>query len=102
MNNVYATVFLLRALGLTLHPEKSIIIPIQIIDFFGFIINSTDMTISLSEQKFSAIKAKTLDVLDSKKLTIGDLASVIGSLMAAFPAVKYGRVHYRHLPFPRS
>ena len=53
--NVSVTVHLLQKLGFTIHPDKSILIPTQIIVFLGFVINSLDMTISLTLEKIGKI-----------------------------------------------
>ena len=44
--NINATIKLLTSLGFTIHVEKSIIHPTQIITFLGFVINSKTMHIS--------------------------------------------------------
>ena len=40
-----------QELGFVIHPEKSQIVPTQEIKFLGFIINSREMTISLTPQR---------------------------------------------------
>ena len=40
--NVWVTVHLLQKLGFTIHQDKSILIPTQILVFLGFVINSLD------------------------------------------------------------
>ena len=94
-NNVIHTVQLLRSLGFTIHFDKSQLDPVQKIEFLGFVIDSQNMTLKLSEEKSSKIKDKIGKILLSKEPTIRDLASVIGSIVAAFPAVPYGKLHYR-------
>lgn len=42
---------LLDSLGFVTHPEKSIFEPSQIIEFLGFIINSTEMSLQLTPAK---------------------------------------------------
>ena len=49
-NNIRATVALLRELGFTIHPEKSVLVPIKQIIFLGFVIDSEKMTITLTEE----------------------------------------------------
>ena len=57
LNSLLACKSLFTSLGLHIHPEKSLDIPSQIATVLGFIINSLDMTISLTtERKTSLIE----------------------------------------------
>ena len=47
---------LMDDLGLTVHPENSVIVPTPCIEFVGFIIKSVDMTVRLSPHKAVEIK----------------------------------------------
>ena len=49
--NIKDTMELADSVGLTIHPEKSIIIPTQSIEFVGFILDSRDMTLRLATRK---------------------------------------------------
>ena len=93
-DNGNATVDLLQFLGFTIHPEKSVLVPTQEIEFLGFVLNSVEMKIKLTDCKSSKIISK---LLYKGKQTIRDLASVIGSLVATFPVLPYGKLHYREL-----
>ena len=93
-DNVNATVDLLQFLGFTIHPEKTVLVPSQEIEFLGFVLNSVEMKIKLTDCKSSKIISK---LLYKGKQTIRDLASVIGSLVATFPVLPYGKLHYREL-----
>ena len=42
---------MLRSLGFTIHSEKPVLKPTQNLTYLGFIINSKDMTLKLTEQK---------------------------------------------------
>ena len=59
VENLRDTVQLMDDLGLTVHPEKSVIVPTQCIEFVGFIINSVDMTVRLSPHKSLFFTVKT-------------------------------------------
>ena len=80
-----------------LQGNNSEIIPKQQITFFGVIIESLDMTITLSNEK----KQKFLKLCTATRLahtlTIGELAKLIGNLVASMKAVPYGRLFYRQL-----
>ena len=43
--------FLFYHLGLTINLKKSVLSPTQVVEFLGVIVNSLDMTFSLSEKK---------------------------------------------------
>ena len=45
MQNILDTVSLMDGLGLTVHPEKSVVIPVQCIELKGFLIDSVTMTV---------------------------------------------------------
>ena len=64
--NVVDTMTLMAKLGLTLHLEKSVIEPTQTIEHLGFTLNSMNMTVSLTEEKFSKIREKCLNVKSEK------------------------------------
>ena len=96
LENVKATVALLRKLGFTIHWQKSQLMPVQELEFLGFLINSKDMTIKLTDNKIHAIREKIAKFLEMKKQQIKDLASVIGTVISTFPAIPYGKMHYRN------
>ncbi len=97
INNINDTITLLRSLGFTIHADKSVLQPTQKIEFLGFIVNSNEMTIKLSEKKTNAVKNKIESFLLSQKRTIRELASLIGSIVSCFPAEPLGKLHYRSL-----
>ena len=51
LKNVNDTIIMLRSSGITIHPEKSVLKPTQKLIYLGFIINSKDMTLKLTEEK---------------------------------------------------
>jgi len=97
LQNTCDTVNLLRSLGFTIHAEKSTLIPKQIITFLGFEFNSIKMTINLTTNKKQKILKLCIEILSSSTFKIQMLASIIGNLVASFPAVPLGRLFYRHL-----
>ena len=97
LNNVLATVELMMALGFVVHPEKSVFTPTQRIVYLGMIIDSTDMSVTLTEEKIQGILQACKDLMKAKLITIRDLAKAIGKVIASFPAVKYGPLHFRHM-----
>ncbi len=92
---------LLQLAGFLLHRDKSVSEPTQTITYLGFIICSTSMTISLPREKEDKIRTtvtKALtDASNNVPWTIREAAQLIGWLLAAIPAVKYGQGHFQSL-----
>lgn len=101
-NNVDRTISLVDGLGLTVHPEKSILNPTQHIDFVGFTLNSVDMTVMLTIQKCENIIMECKKVLSKKSITIRDFAKLIGKMVASAPGVKYAPLYYKSLEIQRD
>ena len=97
LQNIEATVSLLESLGFAIHEGKYIMNPTQEIDFLGFVFNSVTMTISMTKGKTEAILLKIRRFLKNKSPAIRELASVIGSAISLFPAIPFGKLHYRAL-----
>ena len=93
--NVTSTFKLLKKLGFEIS-DKSMMQPTKNLEHLGFILNSTDMSISLSEEKRNNIILLLSDSL-KKQLSARDIAKITGTLVATFPAVEYGRLYYRDL-----
>ena len=97
LQNIEATVSLLESLGFAIHEGKSILNPTQEIEFLGFVFNSVTMTISITKGKTEAIILEIRRFLENKSPTIRELASVIGSVILRFPAIPFGKLHYKAL-----
>ena len=95
--NITATVELFTKLGFVVHSDKSVFEPTQEIEFLGFIINSLNMSVTLSTAKAAKVQNACQDLLDSKHITIRDVTPVIGLLVSSFPAAQYGELYYRRL-----
>ena len=89
-NAVLATVTLITNLGFFMYLEKSKFFPSQVIEFLGFIINSKELTVSLSEFKQNDIRAILKEVKIRGKLVIRTLAKLIGKLEAVLPGIQHG------------
>ena len=87
----------MQFLGFTIHPEKSVRVPTQEIEFLGFVLNSVGIAIKLTDYRSGKIISKIKKLRYEENQTIRDLASVIGSLVATFPVLPYGKLHYREL-----
>ena len=95
-HNVKVTLTTLKKLGFEIS-EKSTLTPHTQLEHLGFVLNSENMTISLSESKREQITQLILSSLHSTSLTVRDVAKLVGTLIASFPAVKYGLLYHREL-----
>ena len=55
------------------------------------------MTVTLTPERASDMISCCLTIVKKETVTIRDLAKVIGKIVASFPAVMYGPLHYRQL-----
>ena len=102
LNSLHACKSLFTSLGLLIHPEKSLDIPSQIATVLGFIINSLDMTISLTTEKKTSLIELCHKTMQSNQITIRDLARLNGKLVSSFPGVAYGPLFYRDLEMAKT
>ena len=66
-DNVNTAVDVLQFLGFTIHPEKSVLVPTQEIEFLGFVLNSVEMKIKLIDCKPGKIILKIKKLLKKNK-----------------------------------
>jgi len=76
---------------------KSVLIPTQCITFLGFVLNSNEMTVSLTPTKAIKLQSKAVELLNTPSPTIRAVSEVIGLMVASFPGVMYGPLYYRQL-----
>ena len=77
-------------LGFAINESKSVFTPTQNLEFFGVIIDTVQFKVFLTEEKVEKIKYFCCYVLDSQKLTIRELSSLIGLFVHAFNAIVPG------------
>ena len=94
-SNVIDTVKLLDALGFVSHPKKSVFIPTQTLVFWGFLLNSINMTVSLTSEKAKKLKSAVSCLLSCETPSIREVAQVLGLIISSFPGVMYGPLHFR-------
>ena len=95
--NLRVTLNLLTELGFIVNMNKSVLTPIQDLEFLGFHINSQRMELYLSDHKKKKIARAAALTKVKDRVTIRDFASVIGTVVASFPAVRYGKMRYRNM-----
>ena len=102
LENVIQTVKISRQAGFVVHPDKSQFIPVQILEYLGFILNTINMTVRLTKEKVVAIKDFISVIIKSDQIAIELLATLVGKLVATFPGVTYGKLYYRQLDIEKS
>ena len=95
MININATINLISSLGFSIHTSKSGVIPTQKTEYLGFLIDSKDMKISLTNKKAEHLTLKIKKFLVNKSPKITQLASIIGSVISIFHIVPLGKMYYR-------
>ena len=60
-------------------------------------LNSIDMTVSLTEAKVATLKQTAQLVLDKSDLPIRLAAKLIGHMVSCLPGVEFGELFYRQL-----
>ena len=76
-DNVNAPVDLLQFLGCTIHPEKSVLVPTQEIEFLRFVLNSVKIKINRIDCKSDKVISKTKKLLHKEKQTPKHIISKI-------------------------
>lgn len=99
--NVTYALHLLDSLGLTVNLDKSVLTPTQEIVFLGVILNSVDMTATLTPRKKECIKAQGLFLLN-RDVSLLALSSFIGMVVASDPAVELAPLRYKYLEIIRN
>ena len=103
LNHTKQVISLLESLGFRINYKKSIIIPTQNLEFLGFIIDSTSMSLALPVGKIQSIKSSARKLLRAKgTISIRQLSRFIGLCTSAKYAVPQAPLHYRLLQFPRN
>ena len=88
---------LFRSVGFYINYDKSELYPMQEIEHLGFVLNSTRMTVTLTEGKRVKLINKCRQVLADNGLTIRSVAELIGLIVSSFTGADYGRLHFRQL-----
>ena len=90
-------IFLLQHLGFVLNVEKSILNPVQEIEFLGVRINSLKMCLSFPKEKVLKIQSQCQDVHAKGQVTVHKLTELLGLLASTIQAVLPAQVNVRYL-----
>ena len=90
-------IFLLQHLGFVINSKKSVLTPVQEIEFLGLKINSVNLEISLTEERIQKVKTKCQNLLKEPATSILELTRVTGSFTSTIQAVLPARLLCRYL-----
>lgn len=88
---------LLESLGFIINYNKSSLKPPQSCQYLGFILNSRELSLELTEKKKEKIGNLLNQFTDKKSYEIRDIAQLLGVLTAASPAVAYSLLYTKRL-----
>ena len=87
----------LDSLGLTISVGKSCLVPSQRIEFLGFILDSVLMSVRLTVIKREKIQALGTKLVNDVEVSLRELSSFIGSLVASEHGVPRAPLRYKYL-----
>ena len=97
VNSVDFTENLFKSLGFYINVNKSVTIPTQELEHLGFLLNSVNMTVTLTKRKVDNLICKCKQILSESALTIRSVAELIGLMVSSVTGVEFGPLHYRFL-----
>ena len=100
--NVSNTYTLFGDLGFNVSKEKSVTQPTQVLEHSGFVLNSINMTMSLTREKIDSITRLAQDILRRPTCSIREAAQLIGTLVSCSPGVEYGPLFYKQLKIEKK
>ena len=81
-------VFLLEALGFIINQEKSLLSPVQEIEFLGLMVDSLAIQLKLPGDKLRQIRKEAAQLLTCEAVSARQLSQFIGKLNAASQAIQ--------------
>ena len=91
MNEIIRNIF---SLGFIVHTEKTISSLTQTLEFLGFVINSSTMTVCLMDSKKQAIHDFFLTALNKIKIKIRFLGKIPRKFSGSFIGAPLSKLHY--------
>ena len=95
--NITVTGDLLTNLGFILNVPKSVTEPTQVMLHLGNIIDTVNMIVYLPNDKKEKLIDLCKSLVNQKTAKIREVAKVVGTMVASFQAVTYGKLFYREL-----
>ena len=101
-NNIMKIIKQLSSLGLIVYPSKSVLFPCQEIEYLGFIINSTNMALTLTLIKKQKILLPCDEILSSPHVKIRNILQLLGKSSSSFIVVPQRNLYYRSLEMNKT
>ena len=101
-NNIMKIFKLLSSLVLIVHLSKSVLFPCQEIEYLGFAINSTNMTLTLTLIKKQKILLLCDEILSNPHVKIRRVSQLLGKFSSSFIAVPQGKLYHRSLEINKT
>ena len=96
------TIKLLTDLGFVINVDKSNLTPSQRIEFLGFIFDSTNLLISLPQEKIQKLTDFAKYLLCKDSPFIREVARLIGLMISSYPAFEKEKLFYRRLEIEKT
>ena len=94
IQNIADNITSLHKLGFSLHQDKCQLILSTKVKTLGFIIDSVEMRVTLTQDKTENILSLLKHNIRKNVIKIIELARIIGKLVTAFPASMCGPLHF--------
>jgi hypothetical protein len=91
------TINILNHLGFLINEKKSVFTPSQVIEFLGTVVDSNRLSFSLPLAKVRKVTHLCEKALQAEKISLRQLATVIGNFSWAIPTVPFAQAHFRSL-----
>lgn len=101
IDNVRYALQLFDELGLTVQVKKSVLVPTQVVEFLGIVLDSVSMSATLPPRRKERIKSQGAVLLQGDP-SIHDLASFVGLAVASEPAVNLAPLRYKYLEIVKN
>ena len=89
---------MIESLGFVINYEKSVVVPTRSLEYLGLILNSIDMSLSLTKKRISEFVNLCNEILGSSGALRKSIEQLLGKFSWAEVAVLFARAHYRNLP----
>ena len=96
-DHVAGIIYLLENLGFVINFPKSLLEPTKVIDFLGFLLDSTSMELKLPGDKIKDLRREARTILAADLITALDRSRLLGKMNAVTKAVAMAPLFYRHL-----
>ena len=90
-------IVLLQSLGFVINLQKSVLVPLQKIEFLGLEIDSVRMALTLPQEKVKKLRLKCQKLISNPRTTLWEMTSLLGSLCSTAQAVLPAMLQIRFL-----